>query len=109
MALPGIDPVRKVSIIPRGIGALGYTIHGAGQINGDRAAKAIQLAIEYDPQPPYDAGHLSKASAVTKTAALTMLAKEFVRAGQLTTPIQLLWSRSLAKVRDRRQKAVVQE
>lgn len=26
MALPGTDPVHKVSIIPRGIGALGYTI-----------------------------------------------------------------------------------
>jgi cell division protease FtsH len=26
MALPGVDPVQKVSIIPRGIAALGYTI-----------------------------------------------------------------------------------
>jgi cell division protease FtsH len=26
MALPGVDPVHKVSIIPRGIGTLGYTI-----------------------------------------------------------------------------------
>ena len=26
MALPGVDPVHKVSIIPRGVGALGYTI-----------------------------------------------------------------------------------
>ena len=26
MALPGSDPVHKISIIPRGIGALGYTI-----------------------------------------------------------------------------------
>ncbi len=26
MALPGSDPIQKVSIIPRGIGALGYTI-----------------------------------------------------------------------------------
>lgn len=26
MALPGADPVHKVSIIPRGVGALGYTI-----------------------------------------------------------------------------------
>jgi cell division protease FtsH len=26
MALPGADPVHKISIIPRGIGALGYTI-----------------------------------------------------------------------------------
>ena len=25
-ALPGVDPVHKVSIIPRGIGALGYTM-----------------------------------------------------------------------------------
>jgi cell division protease FtsH len=26
LALPGTDPVHKVSIIPRGIGALGYTL-----------------------------------------------------------------------------------
>jgi cell division protease FtsH len=26
MALPGVDPVQKISIIPRGIAALGYTI-----------------------------------------------------------------------------------
>ena len=26
LALPGVDPVHKVSIIPRGIGALGYTL-----------------------------------------------------------------------------------
>jgi len=28
----------------------------AAQLAGDFAAQAIQLAIEYDPQPPYDAG-----------------------------------------------------
>ena len=28
----------------------------AGRIAGDEAAQAIQLMIEYDPQPPYDAG-----------------------------------------------------
>jgi len=26
LSLPGVDPVHKVSIIPRGVGALGYTI-----------------------------------------------------------------------------------
>ncbi|MBO8044521.1 cell division protein FtsH, partial [Pseudomonas aeruginosa] len=26
LALPGTDPVHKISIIPRGIGALGYTL-----------------------------------------------------------------------------------
>jgi putative intracellular protease/amidase len=33
----------------------------AGQIAGDDVAEAIQLAIEYDPQPPYDSGSPEKA------------------------------------------------
>ena len=35
----------------------------AGQIAGDTVAQAIQLGIEYDPQPPYDAGSPEKAPA----------------------------------------------
>jgi putative intracellular protease/amidase len=34
----------------------------AGYIAGDQVAQAIQLAIEYDPQPPYDSGSPEKAS-----------------------------------------------
>ena len=33
----------------------------AGEIVGEGKAKAIQLAIEYDPQPPFDAGSPTKA------------------------------------------------
>ena len=33
----------------------------AGRIAGDLYAQAIQLLIEYDPQPPYDAGSTAKA------------------------------------------------
>jgi putative intracellular protease/amidase len=33
----------------------------AGQSAGDTVAQAIQLGIEYDPQPPYDAGSPEKA------------------------------------------------
>jgi putative intracellular protease/amidase len=33
----------------------------AGRIAGDEFAQAIQLGIEYDPQPPYDAGAPDKA------------------------------------------------
>ena len=33
----------------------------AGLIAGEDVAKAIQLAIEYDPQPPFDAGSPTKA------------------------------------------------
>jgi putative intracellular protease/amidase len=35
----------------------------AGRIAGDETAQAIQLGIEYDPQPPYDAGSPDKAPA----------------------------------------------
>lgn len=38
---------------------MGLTL--AGQIAGDAVAQAIQLGIEYDPQPPYDAGSPAKA------------------------------------------------
>ena len=36
-------------------------LHLAAQIHNDDIAKAIQLAIEYDPQPPFDAGTPTKA------------------------------------------------
>jgi transcriptional regulator GlxA family with amidase domain len=35
----------------------------AARIAGDQVAQAIQLGIEYDPQPPFDAGSPHKASA----------------------------------------------
>ena len=35
----------------------------AGRIAGDPTAQAIQLGIEYDPQPPYDAGSPDRAPA----------------------------------------------
>jgi putative intracellular protease/amidase len=33
----------------------------AARIAGDDVARAIQLAIEYDPEPPFDAGSIAKA------------------------------------------------
>ncbi|MFJ8538221.1 DJ-1/PfpI family protein [Streptomyces sp. NPDC093591] len=40
---------------------MGLTL--AGKITGDEHAQATQLLIEYDPQPPYDAGSPQKAPA----------------------------------------------
>jgi len=40
---------------------MGLTL--AGRIAGDQVAQAIQLGIEYDPQPPYDAGSPDRAPA----------------------------------------------
>ena len=55
----------------------------AGQIGGEDRAKVIQLSIEYDPQPPFDSGHMSKASAKTKAAATALLAREIAKPAQL--------------------------
>jgi transcriptional regulator GlxA family with amidase domain len=41
--------------------------------HGEELAKAIQLAIEYDPQPPFDAGSPDKASASTLRLSMRML------------------------------------
>jgi hypothetical protein len=38
---------------------MGLTL--AAHIAGDELAQAIQLGIEYDPQPPFDAGAPDKA------------------------------------------------
>ncbi len=35
----------------------------AAEIAGDDVAKAIQLGIEYDPEPPFDSGSPAKADA----------------------------------------------
>lgn len=71
----------------------------AGEIGGPARAKAIQLSIEYDPQPPFDSGHLSKASAATKAAATALLARDMAATGQLTAPARLLWDRAVRRAR----------
>lgn len=40
----------------------------AARIAGEAAAETIQLTLEYDPQPPYDAGSPRKARASTRAA-----------------------------------------
>jgi putative intracellular protease/amidase len=41
----------------------------AARIAGEDVAQAIQLAIEYDPQPPFDSGSVEKASAEIRELA----------------------------------------
>lgn len=49
------------------------------EIAGPEVAKAIQLGIEYDPSPPFDAGHPDKASEAA--TALMVLRNEKAHAG----------------------------
>ena len=78
----------------------------AGQIVGEAKAKAIQLTIEYDPQPPFDSGHMSKASASTKALATAMMGKELAKPAALAASSGLLWDAALKAVRSRRSKSV---
>ena len=73
-----------------------------GQICGEAKAKAVQLAIEYDPQPPFDSGHLSKASVATKATASALLGKDTVKQGQLVPSVQLLWDAAIQRARSKR-------
>ncbi len=74
----------------------------AGQIGGEGRAKAIQLAIEYDPQPPFDSGHMSKASATTKATATALLSRDSVKPAHLKATALLAWDQALRAVRSRR-------
>ncbi len=76
----------------------------AAEIGGEGRAKAIQLAIEYDPQPPFDSGHISKASASTKAAATALLSRDSIKPANLTATTMLAWQQALTAVRSRRRR-----
>lgn len=46
----------------------------ASLMAGDQTAKALQLAVEYDPQPPFDTGSPAKAGPELQQLALKLLA-----------------------------------
>jgi transcriptional regulator GlxA family with amidase domain len=76
----------------------------AGRIGGDERAKAIQLSMEYDPQPPFDSGHVSKASAVTRATATAMMSRDLMKPTQLKATTLLLWDQAIRAARSRGKK-----
>lgn len=119
MAVPalkafGVTPVGDERIVvaqgaPRGLVTAAGVSAGidlglwlAGQLGGEARARAVQLAIEYDPQPPFDSGHLSKASLATKAAATALLSKDQLTPTVLTASTLLLWDQAVKTVRLRR-------
>lgn len=73
----------------------------AARLADEKTAKAIQLLIEYDPQPPFDSGHISKASLATKAAATGLIAKDTFRPAQIKATAQLAWDQAISAVRRR--------
>ena len=77
----------------------------AGQIGGEGRAKAIQLSMEYDPQPPFDSGHMSKASAATKATATALMSKDLLKPKQMKAATGLLWDAAIERARGKRRKS----
>ncbi|MFI6730828.1 DJ-1/PfpI family protein [Streptomyces atratus] len=57
---------------------LDMALYLASLIAGDTTAKAIQLAIEYDPRPPFNSGNAADADPQLKELALRLLAESQV-------------------------------
>ena len=53
----------------------------AAHVAGDDVAQAIQLGIEYDPQPPFDTGSVAKAPERIRNLTFNRLAEEATKGG----------------------------
>jgi hypothetical protein len=50
-----------------------------GELHSHELARAIQLTIEYDPHPPFDSGHWSKASREVRELATEIMDERMPR------------------------------
>jgi transcriptional regulator GlxA family with amidase domain len=74
----------------------------AGEIAGRERAETIQLYIEYDPDPPFDAGHPSKASETVLGNAKALGRRVAVNPSEMRALATVAWRRVLTKFRERR-------
>ncbi|MDF3415427.1 DJ-1/PfpI family protein [Sulfitobacter sp. M57] len=68
-------------------------------IAGRETAERIQLIIEYDPQPPQDAGHMSKATADVAETARAEMAKLSRNPMNAVALSKLVWRKAISKAR----------
>jgi len=72
-----------------------------GEICGRERAEIAQLLIEYDPQPPFNAGHPTKASRhVYEMARAEMLSRSKNPRNALSVPT-ILWRKTMSSLRRR--------
>ena len=70
----------------------------AGEIAGPEQAQAVQLVIEYDPQPPFDTGHKSRAPQAVRRLAKAMMDKQMPTDQKRLLP-KVAWRRLIDFVR----------
>jgi transcriptional regulator GlxA family with amidase domain len=108
----GVEPVSDERIVHQGnivtcagvSAGIDLGLWLVGRIGGDDKAKAIQLSMEYDPQPPFDSGHMSKASAATKASAVALMGRDLMKPTQLKATTLLLWDQAIRGARGRGKK-----
>ena len=70
-----------------------------GEIAGQEKAEVAQLMIEYDPQPPFNSGHPSKASERVREMAAAELARLARNPQDLISIPKILWHRAIDRSR----------
>jgi len=70
----------------------------AGEIAGREEAEAIQLTIEYDPHPPFDAGHMSKATKIVQKRGKEIMDSRMPPDQQRIVP-KIAWRRFIDLIR----------
>jgi transcriptional regulator GlxA family with amidase domain len=97
-----IVPAGKV-VTAAGVSAgLDLGLWLAGEIAGRERAETIQLYIEYDPQPPFDAGHPSKASKTVVANAKKLGRRIGLNQSEVRAVATIAWQRALDRFRKRR-------
>jgi transcriptional regulator GlxA family with amidase domain len=69
------------------------------EIAGREQAEIVQLRLEYDPHPPFDAGHPSKASRQVREKAEQALADDARNPRDLIAAPKIVWRCALEKTR----------
>jgi transcriptional regulator GlxA family with amidase domain len=110
LAAMGAKPRRRERIVRAGkvVTAAGVSagldlgLWLVGEIAGREQAETIQLYIEYDPHPPFDAGHPSKASKTVVHNARTLGRKAAANPSEVRAIATIAWRRALDRFRQRR-------
>lgn len=71
-----------------------------GNIANDAIAKAIQLALEYDPDPPYTSGTISSSTAATRALAASLLARDSINPAQMSALGSFIWDGAIRLARN---------
>ncbi|WP_405162715.1 DJ-1/PfpI family protein [Nocardia sp. NBC_01499] len=119
LAVLGAKPMRDQRVVHDGkyVTAAGVSagidmgLWLLGEIAGKERAETAQLMMEYDPRPPFDAGHPSKVSDAFRRKAMVEMARvgaDGADAGALVKEAiavpKVLWQQALRRIRARQSK-----